>query len=1010
VKIDIFKNPGAKYGAVHLWMLNDKLDPEEVKRQVRILSESGCRALITRTYYGLNTEYLSSAYMEAMECAINEAEKCGIEIFLQAGYMPNGFPGLTSDMCGYGLEARPITDPITNMVCLDRDDRYYYVVRPFNHAIDLLNEDAVRTYVLKAYQDTWRCFSRHFGKTITSIWVDEPSFHPPILPWSHGLPAAFRDMWGYDITSHIPSLFHHTDNYKLHRHHFWRTVVELLAKGYFQTVSAWCADHGLLFSGHLMGEDTLTDQIALTGATMPLYKYMHLPGIDHLGGSLCWTHGASGGEGGLPFILTPKQCTSVVNQLGKGVALAEMYGVSTQALTMKDQQRIGDFLALLGINQRCLHASFYSMRGRRKRLHAPNLSYQQPWWQDVNIISRYFARLSYLLRQGRYEAEVLVIHPIESAYMLYEPLRYREDITKREPMPELEEMNSHLVTLSKHLLELGLGFDYADESMLAEYGRIDDQDNFYLGNMRYRVIILPQLITLRRSTVDFLNELAKKGYRIMSTASSLPSFVEGQPSVLPEQLLSSIIQVLNTKDDLAKALIPALNANAPGYPANPDLNGHSGIWLHRRYLDDKDELLFACNVHEQETKQLALNVVKGAVVEQLNLVDGSVQPLSIEENRDLSKCTICIPPESSVMLHITQKAHLDLPSKEVRMGDYTKKQVVLPDCWRMERLSPNALPLDYCRLIVDSQYVSSAVPTLAVQDFLSSKGYKGDVTLEYSFSVRDKPANIHLVLEEADLWRVTINKHECRYAGEPYYLDRSFLPIDISPYVNLGLNIIRLTRYFEPLRRAQFTLSGLFENLSGVELENAYIIGDFAVTGTISPREQQQRCLRLAPDFRLEVEKKDVQGDLVLSGLPFFAGTVELSQNINLDKPMYGEKIMVGINESSFCTVELLINDVSLGVQGIPPFTWDITKYVTGGNLKLSFRITNTLRNLLGPHHRTSGEPDHCWGEKAFKGYSLKEFTKDGALFLKHEPETETWTDDYFVIPFKLGFVTLTYS
>ena len=243
--------------------------------------------------------------------------------------------------------------------------------------LDLLNGPAVREYLDLAYKDPWHSrFGDEFGKTIEAIWVDEPHFRPPLLPWSPRLPQTFGDKWGYDLLEHLPSLFKPVGDFRSIRHHYWRTVLGMFLEAYFEPVGKWCAEHDVKFGGHLMGEDTLNSQVGWTGAAMPCYESMQLPGIDHLTMSLEWPSHKK-------FLLTPKQITSAASQLGKGETLAEMYAVSSQGITFEDRKQIANWMAVLGINYRCFHGSFYSLRGQRKRIYVPHLSYQQPWWTDI---------------------------------------------------------------------------------------------------------------------------------------------------------------------------------------------------------------------------------------------------------------------------------------------------------------------------------------------------------------------------------------------------------------------------------------------------------------------------------------------------------------------------------------------------------------------------------------------------------------------------------------------------
>ena len=131
----------------------------------------------------------------------------------------------------------------------------------------------------------WKEFRDEFGKTIISVWVDEPHFKPDSLPWSSVLQERFVEKWGYRIEDKVFLLFVDGDGCETVRHHYWRTVLELMKQAYFTEVRDWCHKNNLMFSGHLMAEDTLETQIGETCCTMPFYKYFDIPGIDFYGGN-----------------------------------------------------------------------------------------------------------------------------------------------------------------------------------------------------------------------------------------------------------------------------------------------------------------------------------------------------------------------------------------------------------------------------------------------------------------------------------------------------------------------------------------------------------------------------------------------------------------------------------------------------------------------------------------------------------------------------------------------------
>ena len=75
-----------------------------------------------------------------------------------------------------------------------------------------------------------------------------------------------------------------------------------------------------------------------------------------------------------------------------------------------------------------------------------------------------------------------------------------------------------------------------------------------------------------------------------------------------------------------------------------------------------------------------------------------------------------------------------------------------------------------------------------------------------------------------------------------------------------------------------------------------------------------------------------------------------------------------------------------------PPYEVDITERVVDGPNDIEVELVSSLRNLLGPHHRSTGEPTHTW-------QTAYEYPPDrGRTSHPEEPQAE-WTDDYFCVP-----------
>lgn len=989
-----FKNPGADYRGVTLWMLNDKLEKDEAVRQLESFYNAGWGAVITRTFMGLRTMYLSEEWMSVTEEVIKKARTLGMKVWLQeadknaAAYMPTGIPGMEEKFRNLILIRKKryeFAEEDERLLATYGDYAFYEkkVVPPGGWkellcVLDLLNPETVSTYLERAYKPLLR-FKDEFGKTVEAIWVDEPLIKvargiTPALPWTRDFAHLFKERWGYSILDYLPLLFSEEEDFIKVRHHYWRLLTERFKEAYFKQVYEWCERNGVRFTGHLMGEDTLFRQITWSGTTMPYYEFMGIPGIDFLTADLSW-------PGGDPFLLPPKQCSSVAHQIGKKEVLCEMYGVSSQGISFEDRKRIANWLMLLGISYRCYHGSFYSMRGRRKRFYPPHLSYQQPYWKYNRLIADYFARVSYMLRQGNYYADILVIHPIESAQCVF---------TDGEENKSIKELNDSLVLVSKNLMSLKRSFDYGDESLLEKYGEVKD-GLLIVGKMCYKVVILPSLITMRRSTFNLLKNFIKSGGKVISVGV-LPTRIDGEPSSEVENLNKEVVQIENSIESLGKLLDSYLSREID--VSTKDGKPIDDVWVHHRNLEVGD-LFFIANVSETQEYEATIRIPGKGRLELWDLESGSVTVLPQQEINNCIVTELEFYPTSSYLLLLNRKeSPVNIQRKRLELA----RIIQLENIYEINRLDPNALTLDFCQYRKEGEEWSEILPIIGIQELLVDEHYEGPISLRFEFTCKDKPEKVFLVVEDAEKYEIRVNSKEVEYAGLPYYRDISFHPIDISSIVKDGKNVIEISTYFvagDP--GAQRDL----ERLYGTELEAVYLIGDFAVKGEREGIEGKSVWYK--PGFVICKEASVTNGDLLASGYPFFNGTISLSQNFDLSTLEENTRVFLEIGKLYSIVTKVRVNGMEAGVILWKPYKLDITDFVREGKNSIEFELTNSLRNLLGPHHNTLGETSSVWN------YSFSGRNKDGERWLEKRKEGKciSWTDDYCFVPFGISNVNI---
>jgi len=947
-----FDNPSKDWRGTSYWAWNDELREEELIRQVREMKDKGMGGFFPHGRPGRITPYLSKKWMDCIKACISEAKKIGMDAWLydEDGW-PSGFAGgkVVAENEDYRMRVLEIAKRTNKEKGGESDTKYSYSFIKCPRAdnwlidgfcyIDTLNPEAVKAFIESTYQAYYAEVGDEFGKTVPGIFTDEPIylFHPShsgqsyILPWTDALPAYFKAKNGYDVREHLVSLVDNTGPYHKVRYDYWRTVTELFVTAYSKQIYDWCESHKLKFTGHYMHEDTLNLQIQRIGAAMPHYEYMHIPGVDHLCKRINYP------------LLTIKQVSSVAHQLGRERVFSELYGASGWNLGFEDQKWIGDWDYALGINLRCQHLGLYSLRGSRKREYPPSVFCQQPWWKYHRKLEDYFARLSLVLSQGGFAADILVLHPVESAWSVYSP----------ENSAEVDTLNESFFNLSRFLCELHRDYDYGDESLMEKYARVEG-NKLIVGESEYKAVIIPPTVSIRKHTLDLLKTFFQAGGAIIAV-KPLPFMVQGEKSAeLRSFLKNPGIRIISR----GKAVLDKnLSQILPGPVAISDKKGKniSRIYCHRRRLGNK-EIYFLANISRAKSYAACIRVEGSGSLEEWDLDTGRIKALSNTFESGYTSFELSFAPVQSHLVVLTHKKPSEVSgNKQIKREETRKnlpavKTISLGDSWDSERLDPNALTLDYCRYQIGNRPWSEKMPVWKVHlknfhGFKDSSGgrIKTDaretrIKLQYDFNLqagRDKIKELCLVLETPEKFNIKVNGETINNRDfKDWWIDTSFRRADILPALKQGKNIIELSYEYKPR----------YDSKPVIELESCYVTGDFRV----DVRDNKNFVL-LADSAGLRT------GDWVEQGYPFFAGTIAYTQKLRLRKNDK-ERIFIEFDGVSGAVVKVAVNRREAGLLAWAPYRLEITQALRDGENEIRIELTNSLHNLLGPHHHKDGE------------------------------------------------------
>ena len=307
---------------------------------------------------------------------------------------------------------------------------------------------------------------------------------------------------------------------------------------------------------------------------------MGLPGID----MLCDNYEFN----------TAKQATSVSRQYGRSGVMSELYGVTGWQFTFEGHKGQGDWQAALGVTLRVPHLFWSSMRGEAKRDYPACIGYQSPWWEEYHTVETHFARVNTALTRGKAVTRIAVIHPVESFWLCFGPKDTAgEEMTWRDEM--FKELTRWLV--------LGhVDFDFISESLFPELTPLGGITGTKLrvGECAYDVVILPNLRTLRSTTLERVQHFAKAGGKVI-IAGMAPTLIDAQQPSSPPSIPGSRT-VPWSKDAILRSLadyrdIDMVVSETTLYRTQ----GARADSLIYQMLNDGDEkFVFICNVDRDE--------------------------------------------------------------------------------------------------------------------------------------------------------------------------------------------------------------------------------------------------------------------------------------------------------------------------------------------------------------------------------------------------------------------------
>lgn len=1003
--LETINNPGSEFRGAPFWAWNGKLEPEELRRQIRNMKEMGLGGFFMHARVGLATPYLGEAWFECVRACVDEARKLGMNAWLyDEDRWPSGAAGglvtknpayrerhlccetgeeslqnadaeslgwFAVEVKGNGAAAgyRKLADPRAALKPGETRFRFFRKIAGnsswFNGQayLDTMNEEAVREFIEVTHEKYRKEIGGDFGKTVPGIFTDEPNYQHDTtkkngkadgaeLPWTDELPAKFRAKYGFELLDRLPELYFAVGDqtFSEARLHYYDLLTSLFVNAFSRQIGEWCEKNHLQFTGHALAEDTLTSQTNYVGAAMRFYEYMQTPGIDLL--TEHWN-----------IFTTAKQCSSAARQFGRRERLSETYGCTGWDFPFAGHKALGDWQFALGITLRCQHLYWYSMAAEAKRDYPASIAFQSPWHAEYPVVEDYFARLGAALAAGNEVRDLLVVHPIESTWGIYA-------VTGMSPAAE-EAENRPLIELVNQLLSAHLDFDFGDEELMSRHAEAAPDGRFRVGPAHYRAVLIPELRTIRAATLRLLDAFRARGGAVFFLGQA-PGFVDGRPSGEAAKAYARFTAV--TRAGLESALSPTVRRVSLADQDGREIKAL--LYLLRQSADCRT--LFVCNLGmEPNADQMKAPLVRDRKLEfsqvavavdgeaedrvyELNLATGSRHAVPSEYRDGRRTFTTSFAALGSRLFLVTAKQLAAMPPRPAATAAASRMPLPAQD-WRIECSEDNVLVLDHARAAADGEtLLPEPTYVIKIDDALRKKldaPPRGGAMVQPWMRADAKAPDRQLALELTYAFEVEKRPgSDCKLALERpdlYTIELNGHPVakaDSGYWVDPSLRCLVLPAASFQVGTNVLTLKGRYhELLPG--LETIYLLGRFGI---------RNDALTAMPDS-LAI------GDWCLQGLPCYAGSVTYIRTIRRDAAPAGPVELI-LPEWRGVALKIQVNAAAPVTLAWPPYALDIAPYLTPGDNRIAITVIGHRRNSHGPFYLNEKWPSWT-GPHQFKVY-----------------------------------------
>lgn len=491
--------------------------------------------------------------------------------------------------------------------------------------VNYLDPKLMEVFIPIAHQPYADHFPDEMGKTIPGVFVDNEGDFGWRMAWSDYLPKRYQEMKGRDLRPWLPLLTEQDAEglWVKARYDWFDVVSDIYEKQFIGRMSDWLAEKGMYCISNLW-EESLMFQTRAVGDFMRMQRSVTMPGTDCLEMKSQRVH---------DFKETQSVC-----EFEDRPCMSELMGVAGWEQTPNQMKMTLNSVTAWGVTHTVPHG--INLNRQLETIPYPaDWFTENPYWRYLHLWTDFARRASFVNRQGRLVADVLLFNPLESVWALSEG--YFASETGNEWPDQALHIDRTYSAAMEALSQAHLDFLIADAFYLNQSTvqiKTRQKPVLRIGEHSFSALVLPPLFILSRSCAEKIAAFGRAGGVIVLLGElpvGSPEIGANDP-VIEETMknLRSLPTVINLVDDpnpydrlantINQAIEPDVIATSDGIP----------LLVAHRKIDSSDFYWIANQTDQARSVRLSLRDTAGGA-EIWDCETGAITPVAHgqEKNR-----------------------------------------------------------------------------------------------------------------------------------------------------------------------------------------------------------------------------------------------------------------------------------------------------------------------------------------------------------------------------------------